>query len=105
MSFVGRLSGKHLVIEGGNVELDMKERCLQFAAAMDLKVHCFVYEEGAINEEPHVHFFFETLKSADTVRRNLIKHFKLPPKAYSLKAADTEKLPTYFVYLAKVRTV
>lgn len=99
---IGRLSLKHVAFDP---ELYAREKCLQFCAAVGPSAHCFVFELGSINEEPHLHFYLESAKSADTVRRNLIKFFELPPKAYSLKAADAAKLDTYFVYLAKVRTV
>ena len=96
--FVGRVSLKHLE---GDVEVLAKEMCLAFAAEGGFPEHCFVFELGDVEKEPHLHFYLETAKSDATLRRLLQKAFDLPPKAYALKKAIESKLETYFVYLAK----
>lgn len=98
MAFIGRVSLKHLSPEYDGEWLAF---CISFCALSDVSAHCFVFELGDVEKEPHLHFYFESKKSIDALRRHLIKAFKLPPKAYSLKPADPQKLDSYFVYLAK----
>lgn len=70
----------------------------------DVKASCFVFELGTEKGEPHMHFYFETGKSRNTIVKALKQWFYLPSdrgQRYSLKFADPAKLDKYFVYLAK----
>lgn len=83
--YVGRISLKHFA---GNADFTAedkgREAALVFAAEVDLQAPCFVYEEGSINEEPHLHFYFECTKSLSSIQRALKKAFELPPKVRML---------------------
>lgn len=86
VQYVGRLSGKHFTVgdDGVSVEDQMKVCALQCAADMGLDSWCFVFEMGSINEEPHMHFYFRSLKSMSTLQRGLKIGFGLPPKVCAL---------------------
>lgn len=78
--FVGRVSLKHLA----DPEDSARAACLRFAAETGVEASCFVFEMGSINEEPHLHFYFETRKSRSTIERILKIVFELPPKVCAL---------------------
>lgn len=78
MQYVGRVSFKHLK-EEEDIELEASSMSLAFCVEAGVKSPVFVFEVGDCGE-PHAHFFFESSKSAATIRRLLQKHFKLPAK-------------------------
>lgn len=80
--YVGRISLKHLVDRETDVSVEDEARgmVLAFVADSGVQASCFVFELGSINEEPHLHFYFESSKSRATLVRMLKRHFELPEK-------------------------
>jgi len=78
--FVGRVSFKHLVVDGSSVEDEGRALCLQFCAESDVKSAVFVFELGEIEGEPHAHFYFESSKGKCSIQNYLKRKFKLPPQ-------------------------
>lgn len=78
--FVGRVSFKHLAVEGSYVEDEARSLVLQFCAESDVKAAVFVYELGEIEGEPHAHFYFESSKGKCSIQNYLKRKFRLPPQ-------------------------
>lgn len=104
--FVGHVSLKSFVdgeFARQSVVDAAKPAVLAFVAEGGFTEFCAVYEEGTENGGPHFHFYLESAKSQPTLRRLFEKHFRKGTEGQwlSLKVAKEEKLPKYFLYLAK----
>lgn len=78
--YIGRISLKHVAYPGKNVEDFAREACLIFSSEVSASAPCFVFEYGSANEEPHLHFYFESAKSLSKCQSALKKAFELPPR-------------------------
>lgn len=80
-----------------------KELFLAFVAEGGFAEICAVFEEGTESGNPHFHFYLESAKSPQSLRRLFEKHFRKGSEGQwmSLKKADSRKLDKYFQYLAK----
>lgn len=80
-----------------------KETMLPFVAEGSFKSFRAVFEEGTECGQPHFHFYLETAKSSQTVRRLFAKHWRKGEEGqwFSLKAGDPGRLERYVKYLAK----
>jgi hypothetical protein len=83
MQYVGRISFKHFQEEAQDLEAEMAALSFAFCVESGVGEPLFVFEVGDCGE-PHAHFYFESVKSEATLRRLLVKHFKLPPKVSAL---------------------
>lgn len=80
-----------------------KEAMLPFVAEGGFKAFRAVYEEGTENGSPHYHYYLETAKSQQTIRRLFAKHWRKGEEGqwFSLKAGDPGRLEKYQKYMAK----
>lgn len=100
MQYVGRLSFKHLK-EEEDIEVEASAMSLAFCVEAAVDAPCFIFEVGDCGE-PHAHFYFETGKSAATVRRLLQKHFRLPAKV-RLAFMKPRRLHIAFGFISFIR--
>lgn len=109
-SYVGHVSLKgfralpeHVALSRGGFLEAVKSEMFRFVGEGGFTDLVAVYEEGTENGHPHFHFFVTSAKSPATLRRLFAKYFKKGDEGQfmSLKAALSEKLDKYFLYIAK----